>query len=91
MIATPAECHIITYMKRISLSDLHRQTRRWIREAARHERIVITDRGRPVAVLVPFVPGGRARSLPNRLAMIHRMPKIPVGSERYIWAARDRG
>jgi prevent-host-death family protein len=41
-------------MKRISIRDLHLHTGRWIRGVAEHHRILVTDRGRPVAEIVPF-------------------------------------
>ena len=41
-------------MKRISIRDLHLHTGRWIRGVAEHHRILVTDRGRPVAEIIPF-------------------------------------
>jgi len=78
-------------MLKISIRELHLETGRWVREAGRRKRIVVTDRGRPVAVLVRFDPLAMGKSLPNRLAAIRKMPRIPVGSETYISEMRDRG
>lgn len=41
-------------MKRVSIRDLHLHTGRWIRGVAEHHRILVTDRGRPVAEIVPY-------------------------------------
>ena len=40
-------------MKTITIRELHERTGRWVREAARHGQIIVTDSGRPVARLVP--------------------------------------
>lgn len=42
------------HMKRVSIRDLHLHTGRWIRGVAEHHRIFVTDRGRPVAEIVPY-------------------------------------
>lgn len=39
-------------MQTISITELHAQTARWVR-AAKHETVVITDHGKPVATLGP--------------------------------------
>jgi prevent-host-death family protein len=40
-------------MKAITIRDLHAKTGQWLRQAARHGGIVVTDRGRPLARIVP--------------------------------------
>jgi len=40
-------------MKAITIRELHEKTGHWVRAARRHERITVTDRGRPVATLAP--------------------------------------
>ncbi len=40
-------------MKTITIRELHARTGRWVREAARHGQILVTDNGRTVAKLVP--------------------------------------
>lgn len=43
-------------MKTISIRDLHLQTGKWVRHTASlHEPLIILDRGRPAARLVPLV------------------------------------
>jgi prevent-host-death family protein len=41
-------------MRTISIRELHLNTGQWVRQASRHRRVVITERGEPVATLVPF-------------------------------------
>ena len=40
-------------MKSITIRQLHEQTGRWVRQAAALGELHVTDRGRPVARLVP--------------------------------------
>lgn len=40
-------------MKRISIRELHANTGEWVRKAARHGAILVTDRGKGVARIVP--------------------------------------
>ena len=41
-------------MKSISLSELHKNTGKWVRLAATGKEIIITDRGIPIAKIVPI-------------------------------------
>jgi prevent-host-death family protein len=43
-------------MKTITIRELHSNTGRWVREAAHHGQIVVTDKGHPVARIVPATP-----------------------------------
>ena len=76
-------------MKEVSLRDLHQHTGHWVRLASR-QPIVVTDRGRPVATLVPFGGDLLSRPLPDREARLARLPRIPVDSSRIISDDRDR-
>jgi len=78
------------HMKKISIRELHLDTGRWVRRAADKERIVITDRGIPVATLSSFDPSANFKSLPNRLRQIRKMPRIATDSSVYISEMRDR-
>ena len=40
-------------MKTITLRDLHHKTGEWVRAAARHGELAITDRGRIIAKIIP--------------------------------------
>src|SRR5438445_13734091 len=43
----------VCLMKMISIRELHARTGRWVRQAARHGQILVTDHGRTVAKIVP--------------------------------------
>lgn len=77
-------------MKQISIRDLHSNTGKWVRRAAQQEEIIVTDRGRPVAALVPFDREKRGKPLPNRWKQVQKMQRIPVDSSVYISEMRDR-
>jgi len=77
-------------MKTISIRELHLGTGRWVRRAASKERIVITDRGTPVAALTHYDPSASLRSLPDRWNEVKKMPRIPADSSDYVSEMRDR-
>ena len=62
-------------MRRVSIRELHLRTGEWVRHAAAEGRIIITDRGRPVASLVPHegheagTPFSARRLLPELVAL----------------------
>jgi antitoxin (DNA-binding transcriptional repressor) of toxin-antitoxin stability system len=76
-------------MKTISIRELHLKTGRWVRHAAVHGPVVVTDRGRRVAALQPFDPDRARRPLPDREAVIRKRSRIPVDSAVYV--SEDRG
>jgi prevent-host-death family protein len=43
-------------MKTISIRDLHAKTGHWVRKAAHHGEIQVTDNGEVVARIIPAVP-----------------------------------
>ena len=82
-------CHIV-HMKSISIRDLHLETGRWIRRVGAGGKVVVTDRGRPVATMVPYSPGSAGKRLPNREAQIRRLPRLPVDTTDYVSEGRER-
>jgi prevent-host-death family protein len=50
----PTTCDTMCLMRRISIRDLHGETGKWVREAARVDELVVTERGRPIATIVPY-------------------------------------
>jgi prevent-host-death family protein len=78
-------------MTKIGIRELHLETGQWVRRAANNEPVVITDRGIPVATLIPFDRLARGKSLPNRWQQIKKMRRIPVDSAVCISEMRDRG
>ena len=76
-------------MKTISIRELHLKTGRWVRHAASHGPIVVTDRGRHVASLQPFDGSVAGQPLPNREDAIGKRSKVPVDSAVYQSELRE--
>lgn len=51
----------MSHMERIGVRELRRDASRILRRVANGETVEVTDRGRPVAVLVRAMPSGLAR------------------------------
>lgn len=85
----PQTCHNV-HMKAISIRELHLRTGRWVRSIEDHGPMLVTDRGRPVATLVPFEARDTRKRLPDREAAIAKLPRIPVDSSDYVSDSRDR-
>ena len=81
-------CHYV-HMKTITIRELHLKTGRWVRHAAAHGAVVVTDRGRAVAALQPFDSDAARRPLPDREATIRKRSRIPVDSATFV--EDDRG
>jgi len=62
-------------MKRATLRDLHLSTSALLQEVARGEVYLIEKRGVPVAELRPLQTPPSNRRLPNREALLARMPR----------------
>jgi antitoxin (DNA-binding transcriptional repressor) of toxin-antitoxin stability system len=48
-----AACDTMCHMKTISIRELHEKTGAWVRQAAKHGEILITDRGKTLAKILP--------------------------------------
>jgi prevent-host-death family protein len=79
-------------MKEISIRDLHLNTGEWIRKVSLEQKIVITERGEPVATLVPFESAHKATPFAHRqlVAGFAKLPAIEHDSTQYISSDRDR-
>jgi antitoxin (DNA-binding transcriptional repressor) of toxin-antitoxin stability system len=79
-------------MKEISIRDLHLNTGKWIRMIGLEQNIVITERGVPVATLVPFQSTHRAIPFRRRELVqgFATLPPIEHDSAEYISNDRDR-
>jgi prevent-host-death family protein len=79
-------------MGKISIRDLHLSTGEWVRRAASGAAVVVTDRGRPIATLVPYqaaeagTPFSARRLLPDFAAL----SRAPGDSTTTISEDRDR-
>lgn len=88
--ARRAMFHIV-HMKTIAIRELHLATGRWVRHAATtREPVIVTDRGRRVALLQAFVPDAMGRPLPEREQRIHKRPRTRVDSATYQAEMRGR-
>ncbi|MDI6775120.1 MAG: type II toxin-antitoxin system prevent-host-death family antitoxin, partial [Verrucomicrobiota bacterium] len=81
-------CHIV-HLTTISVRELHLHAGRYVRRAA-EGKTVITDRGRPVALVVPMDPRHIGQPLPDREGTIRKLPRLSVDSTRLISQDRDR-
>ena len=83
----------IVHMKRIGIRELHLKTGEWVRYAAVGEGVVITDRGRPLASLLPVRPGDLSTPFRQRhtLREFDALPPVSGDSSVYISEDRDRG
>ncbi len=60
----------MTLNRRISIRELHERTGALVREAATvGHAVVVTDRGRPVATLAPYVERDERRSFRDRVVL----------------------
>jgi hypothetical protein len=74
-------------VRTITIRELHRNTVKLVRAAA-YEKIIVTDRGRPVALLEkPDGPDLLGRPFPKR--DIRKMPKVKGDSTDYVSEDRD--
>lgn len=85
-------CYIV-HMKRITIRDLHIKTGEWVRRAASGDKVIVTDRGRPIASLTALdenaigTPFSRRRTLPE----FETLPRVSGDSTRYVSEDRERG
>ena len=80
-------------MKPIEIRELRLKTGEWVRRAARGERVVITERGRPVALLLPVRPGDLSTPFRERRTSpeFDSLPPVPGDAGEYVSEDRDRG
>lgn len=77
-------------MKTVSIRDLHARTGAIVREAAKRP-LQITDRGRVLAVIqAPSVASKQGVPLPDREALIAKLPRQKTDSADLIGDDRDR-
>jgi prevent-host-death family protein len=81
------------HMPTISIRELHLKTGEWVRQASRHKRVIITERGEPVATLIPFEHAHTAASFATR-KLVPGFATLPnLGrhdSTKFISEDRDR-
>lgn len=67
-------------MVRVGIADLKAQLSRYVNVARAGEEVLITDRGRPVAMLSPLHE--RATEIPDHLLEMERRGEVRIGSGR---------
>lgn len=79
-------------MIQISIRDLHMKTGDWVRKAVQAGGIVVADRRRPVAKLIPFAAEDGAVSFANRplVTGFAELPKSRHDSTTGLSEDRDR-
>ena len=85
-------CDTLCLMKEITIRELHARTGACVREAAEWGRIIVKDRGRPVATILPYkdsehghTPFAERRLVPGFAAL----PTMPGDCTEGI--SEDRG
>lgn len=84
-------CHIV-HMKEITIRELHLKTGAWVRRVAREGRVVVKERGQPVATLVPFELEHRGTPFSKRVLVpgFADLPPTTGDSTDYISEDRER-
>jgi len=81
-------------MKTISIKELHERTGHWLRSVDEEEELIITERGRPIARMLPPVaapkenPLLRRKWVPGAAKLVNRPLPGPSSTE-IIRDARD--
>ena len=79
-------------MVQITIRELHMKTGEWVRKAAHSESIVVMDRRRPVAKMVPFTAEDQEMPFSDRPLVkgFSSLPKLPHDSTVFLSEDRDR-
>ena len=85
----------LRHMKTITIRELHARTGRWVREAAQHGQILVTDNGRTIAKLVPEslpaeVPYFARRRRSRAFAKLDDSGKVGKGTDSTTAISEDR-
>jgi prevent-host-death family protein len=90
-------CVTMCHMKTISIRELHEKTGEYVRQAAKHGEIYVTDRGRTIAKIVPQhetqkAPYFAVRKLTDAFLKLTKSGKLRGGtnSTRIVSDDRDR-
>jgi prevent-host-death family protein len=81
-------------MTTISIKELHGRTGHWLRRVSEEREVIVTERGRPIARLLPAIepaktnPFLRRRLMPGVARLIER-PMDGSGSTEIISEGRD--
>ena len=71
-------------MKQVNVRELHERTGAIVDLATKGRVVTIVKRGRPVAELRPLVDSAQRRTLPDRVTLLARYPKVRGDSGRFL-------
>ena len=80
-------------MRKISIRELHDATGKWVREAARVDELVVTERGRPIATIIPYrepARGNPFRSRKLRPGYAALLGRLKGGTDSAVIVSEDR-
>jgi prevent-host-death family protein len=80
----------IVHMQTVSIRELHLGTGNWVRRVARDGRVVVTDRGRPVATLSPFAPEDLGTAFGERTLAPGFEALVPTTGDSTAYVSEDR-
>jgi prevent-host-death family protein len=58
-------CYIV-HMKKITIRELHIDTGKLVRSASREQKLIVTDRGTPIATITPYTRDDAGKSFSQR-------------------------
>jgi prevent-host-death family protein len=83
---------IVTVSRAVGVRELKTRLGHYLREVRRGRRIVVTDRGEPVAELCPIAPGrSRPFSEIDRLVALGHLTRVSAGSLAPFRPIRRKG
>ena len=68
-------------MTTISIKELHGRTGHWLRRVSEEREVIVTERGRPIARLLPAIEAAKINSFLRRRLMpgVARLIERPLG------------
>jgi len=82
-------------MKTVHLEELDEKTSQWLRDAARYDQVVVTERGQPIATIQPARLASSARKFSERKLLpgfkaLMESGKLRGGTDSTIIISEDR-
>jgi len=82
-------------MKTVNLEELDEKTSQWLRDAARYDQVVVTERGQPIATIQPARLASPTRKFNERKLLpgfkaLMETGKLRGGTDSTIIISEDR-
>jgi prevent-host-death family protein len=77
-------------MERVTIRELHLRTGEWVRRTRTHGKVIVTDRGRPVATIAPYDPTEPESSFAQRLLLPEFASLPPMEGDVTSLVSQDR-